>query len=355
MQLPRDGLTELFITVSAVNGEAPSDIFSRLDEYMRSHKSARILRKDIFGFFDPGGGPTLAYQANGTEWPVTCVRQGSSEANPVAGLHVHAVEGVPVRALRMDGRVVGTVFEDRCARYCLLGDLRAADTSLSREAQARRVFEMMEEALELAEMDFSHTVRTWLYIHDILDWYGEFNVARTAFFNERGVFDRMVPASTGVGGSNPAGAAVVADLFAVDPKDGSMCIEAVPSPLQCPALEYGSSFSRAVEVKCNKQRRLLVSGTASIAPEGQTLHVGDVDAQVDLTMDVVHAILESRGMDWKDVTRAIAYFKEFEDAPAFDRYRARTGLPDMPVVVAQNHICRDDLLYEVEVDAVVLD
>ena len=164
----------------------------------------------------------------------------------------------------------------------------------------------------------------------------------------------MVRASTGVGGSSPAGAAVVANLFAVERKSDKVRIEALPSPLQCPALDYGSSFSRAVELAVPGLRRVLVSGTASIAPGGETAHVGDVDAQLELTMDVVLAILESRGMGWKDVTRGIAYFKECEDAPAWDKYRARVSLPDMPVVVAQNHICRDDLLFEIEVDAAVL-
>ena len=67
---------------------------------------------------------------------------------------------------------------------------------------------------------------------------------------------------------------------------------AVPSPLQCPALDYGSSFSRAVELVAGDHRRLFVSGTASISPEGHTLHVGDVDAQVARTMEVVEAMLE---------------------------------------------------------------
>jgi enamine deaminase RidA (YjgF/YER057c/UK114 family) len=348
-------LTELFVTVSGVNSEEPSGMFARLEGFMQANPGARILKKDILGCVDPDAGPTPAYRGNGSEWPVTRVRQGSCVGAAVAGLLVHAVEGAPTRTITMDGRPVGSVFEDEHARYCILGDIRASDTSLSREEQARLTFVMMEDALRLAGMDFSNTVRTWLYIHDILDWYGPFNEVRSAFFTERGVFDRMVPASTGVGGSNPAGAAVVANLFAVEKKSDDVRIEPLPSPLQCPALDYGSSFSRAVELAVPGLRRVLVSGTASIAPGGETAHVDDVDAQLELTMDVVLAILESRGMGWKDVTRGIAYFKECKDAPAWEKYLARVGLPDMPIIVAQNHICRDDLLFEIEVDAAVLE
>ena len=126
----------------------------------------------------------------------------------------------------------------------------------------------------------------------------------------------------------------------------------VRSPLQSAALEYGSSFSRAVELDLPDHRRLYISGTASINPNGITVHVGDPKAQVALTMKVVHAILASRGMDWADVTRGLAYFRHAEDAPLFENYRINNNIPLFPVVIAENCICRDDLLFEIEVDAI---
>ena len=98
-------------------------------------------------------------------------------------------------------------------------------------------------------------------------------------------------------------------------------------------------------------RRLWVSGTASIAPSGQTVHVGDVAGQIELTMQVVAAILESRGLGWADVSRAIAYVRAADMAQQFQAYRAAHGLVDWPVVTTENVICRDDLLFEIEVDA----
>jgi enamine deaminase RidA (YjgF/YER057c/UK114 family) len=98
-------------------------------------------------------------------------------------------------------------------------------------------------------------------------------------------------------------------------------------------------------------RRLLVSGTASIDPQGRTAHAGDVEAQTDLTMRVIHAILESRGMGWSDVCRAVAYVKHAKDAPVLGRYCAAHGIPPLPLVVTKAEICREDLLFEVEVDA----
>jgi len=161
-----------------------------------------------------------------------------------------------------------------------------------------------------------------------------------------------VPASTGIGGSNPHGAAMVAGIYAVKSSNPEVTVQAVPSPLQCPALEYGSSFSRAVEVAMPDLQRLLVSGTASIAPDGQTQHVCDVEAQTARTCEVIGAILESRGMGWEDVTRATAYVRFPEDAEVFEQFRSARGMPVLPVVVAHNVICRGDLLFELEVDAV---
>ena len=277
---------------------------------------------------------------------------GGVAGNGLGGSHLRGLAGGEVRALELDGRLVGTVVEGPYAVEVMLDGVRATDLTAAPDRQARETFERIEQALGLAGLDFSHVARTWLYLDDILAWYRDFNRVRTAFFTERGVFDGLVPASTGIGASNPEGAAMVARAYAVLPLHPGATVQAVPSPLQCPALQYGSSFSRAVEVALPDVRRLLISGTASIAPDGTTVHVGEVGPQVQRTCEVVAAILESRGMGWEDVTRATAYVRHQQDHGEFERFRAAAGLPALPVVVAHTVICRDDLLFELEVDAV---
>ncbi|MHC4708700.1 MAG: RidA family protein, partial [Planctomycetota bacterium] len=226
------------------------------------------------------------------------------------------------------------------------------DSSHSDTEQARETFEKMEQALGHAQMDFSHVVRTWLYINRILAWYDDFNSVRNGFFAERRVLERTMPASTGIGAGNCAGAAVVAEAFAIKPKRDTVRIQEVTSPLQCPAPDYKSSFSRAVEVAFSDHRRLYVSGTASIQRDGTTAHIGDTAKQIALTMEVVEAILDSRRMSFSDVSRAIAYFKDIDDAPLFDTYCQKEGLSLLPIAVAHGDICRDELLFEIELDAV---
>lgn len=92
-------------------------------------------------------------------------------------------------------------------------------------------------------MELPNLVRTWLYLDHILDWYDDFNRVRNTFFERNGVFDGLVPASTGIGCANPHGSALVAKGLAVLPKQPPPP-RAVPSPLQCPANDYQSDVCR---------------------------------------------------------------------------------------------------------------
>jgi len=201
---------------------------------------------------------------------------------------------------------------------------------------------MIEEALALAGLNFGHVVRTWFYNDKILDWYPVFNRVRTWFFQRHSI--RRMPASTGIGAPNPAGTALVAKAFAV--RSGSGEIRVCRSPLQCDAFAYGSAFSRAIEVSDSRSRTLYISGTASIEPGGRSVHNGDPSGQIQLTMDVVRAILNEAGMRLEDATRAVAYFRDPAHIPLWDQFCP----PGLPSVSLGCYVCRDDLLFEIELD-----
>lgn len=84
------------------------------------------------------------------------------------------------------------------------------------------------------------------------------------------------------------------------------------------------TFSRAMEIFFRCGRRLFVSGTASIAPDGQTLWKEDVHKRVNQATKVVEAILHSRGFSFQDVTRATAHFKRQAGVQAFKKWCAAT-------------------------------
>jgi enamine deaminase RidA (YjgF/YER057c/UK114 family) len=285
-------------------------------------------------------------------WPLTWIQGDACLRGQVYSSQILSISSTEVTPIILDGERVGYRYEDDSASFCQLSGLKPVDTTATRREQARSLFERMAAALEMAGMQFTDTVRTWLYLDRLLEWYDEFNCVRTAFFKEQRVFDRMVPASTGIGAANPWGAAVLADLLAVKPKGAGCRIEAVASPLQCPALDYKSSFSRAVELSFTTHRQLLISGTASIAPDGGSVHTGDTEAQIELTMRVVREILQSRGMDWNDLSRGIAYFKNRADVVLWEDWAASNGVPRFSLAISHADICRDDLFFEIEVDAI---
>lgn len=244
--------------------------------------------------------------------------------------------------------------DDEFGRYELLTGVGPDDAAASPYEQVTSAFRNLERGLKGVGMDFSNVVRTWLYGADILAWYSELNRARHDFFTAHGVYERYVPASTGIGWDSGTGAKIVLGAFAVKAKEPAVIeVEALPSPLQCPALEYGSSFSRAAEVRTPSWRRVVVSGTASIEPNSHAVaHIGDVDAQVECTLRAVEAIYGSRGLSLSDVTGALVYLKDESCRPAWERWLERhSEFPRTHTRAIVADVCRDEWLFEIESDA----
>ena len=353
VSLKSSNIEELFITADLRDRDISEGVRNAMN--VVKGKNATIITQTVFA---PMGSDNASVEAlkdalGDCDWPVTWVDSGHRNGSPLGGIHIHAVSGTEVERITLADRTVGTVFQDESTRFCYLGDLWTGEESASRTEQAEQTFDMMETAIKLGGMDFSNIVRTWLYLDELLQWYDPFNRVRDDFFQQRGVFDALVPASTGISGANPAGAAMIAMAMGVQPLDDSVKIEALPSPLQCPALKYGSSFSRAVAVSQPHCNRVTVSGTASIEPGGKTAYLDDVPGQIDLTMRVVEAILAQKDMNWSNVTRAIAYFKCAQYHRDYVKYCADNGIPDMPAIITENDICRHDLLFEIELDTIL--
>ena len=335
-------------------GEPVIAAFERLAEGLAARK-AELLSLIIYGRVGARDDIDRAMHAalGDTQWPVTWVEGASCEEAPLAGVQAFAVSGRPVTRVRLGDRIVGSVYEDGGARHCLLGGLGPTALTLGAPAQVQQMFGNLEWALDQAGFELSDVIRTWFYNDDILAWYADFNRVRSAHYANVKWRTGSLPASTGIGARNVDGAALVVAAWAMRPLDGAARAREVGSPLQCPAPAYGSAFCRAMEIDSGGCRRLFVSGTASIYPGGETAWVGNARKQVDLTMEVVAAILQSRGMTFGDVTRATAYFRHPLFKPYFDAWCAVRELQDMPVVATHSVICREDLLVEIELDAAV--
>lgn len=126
------------------------------------------------------------------------------------------------------------------------------------------------------------------------------------------------------------------------------------------ACEYGSAFTRGLRIDLPGEiTHLLLSGTASIGLQGETLYPGDFRAQLWRTYFNLTKLLESEGATWHDVVRTTCYIRdierdyrefnnvrnEFFRALALDPFPASTGI--------QARICRSDLLVEMEATAIL--
>lgn len=291
-------------------------------------------------------------ETENADWPVVWLQGDACTDGGMYSMQAVAVSGLELTPIKLADRDIGFTYEDSYARYCRLRGVIPQNIQASRIEQTRSAFETMHAALNTNGFEFTDTVRTWIYLDHLLDWYDDFNAVRTQYFNETGIFNHRVPASTGIGAGNPFGAAITMDVLAVQPKAGQVEIQAVDSPLQNPALDYKSSFARAVEMACPTHKNVLISGTASIDPDGKSAHLDNPEKQIRLTLEVVKAILESRGMNWSDLFRGIAYFKNMGTLPLYRRIAEELGIPRFPLAVSHADVCRHDLLFEIEVDAV---
>ncbi len=115
-----------------------------------------------------------------------------------------------------------------------------------------------------------------------------------------------------------------------------------------------SSFSRGLRLDIKGITILLISGTASVSDEGQTVHPGDFRAQTWRAYQNITALLKSEGATWKDVVRTTCYLRDIErDYEAFNEIRTeffkQQGLEVLPASTGiQAILCWPSLLVEME-------
>jgi enamine deaminase RidA (YjgF/YER057c/UK114 family) len=115
-----------------------------------------------------------------------------------------------------------------------------------------------------------------------------------------------------------------------------------------------SSFSRGMRIDLNGLIILLISGTASIDENGQSVHVGDFRSQMRRTFANITGLLTSEGCTWHDIVRTTCYLRDIErDYDAFNEERTafykEQGLDPLPASTGiQAILCRPELLIEIE-------
>lgn len=118
-------------------------------------------------------------------------------------------------------------------------------------------------------------------------------------------------------------------------------------------------FSRGMRVELPGATMLFISGTASVGDNGESLHIGDFEAQTWRTFRNIQRLLESEGAAWHDIVRTTCYMRDIErDYAAFNKVRKafydEQGLDPYPASTGiQAILCRPELLIEIEAIAVI--
>jgi len=237
------------------------------------------------------------------------------------------------------------------------GTDEAGGLAESATGQAERMFANAEAALQEHGFAYVDVARTWIHLRRILDWYAEFNRVRTAFYAERGITGepdgRPFPASTGIQG-RISDEECVMDVLAAQSEDGRWEMEPLTrSSRQERPFEYGSAFSRGMSLGDEGAHTILVSGTASIGADGQTMHAGDREAQVVQTLLTIAALIEPQGGSLRDIAAGVLYYADEQARRAYEDVIGLSSVPILPLVPVLADLCRPELLVEIEAVAVV--
>ena len=319
--------------------------------------TVRLLRRRIF--------QSLGLRVDG---PLTYVQGMPPRGKGFSGVIIRAVKkrrpSDRIWTIRYCGWPVGRGWQRRGHTTLILQNLQGlsrGNNGWNRPPlQARRLLTQANHILREQGATYRDVVRTWFYLSDILSWYPDFNQARSEVYRELGLLSPngdltcKLPASTGIAGQLPSGAAGALDLVAVIPAaNSSSPIQQLSNPGQPEALSYGSAFSRGTVIAEPEVSLVQVSGTAAIDEHGQTLHHGDIQAQIDCTFDKIEVLLAQTGATLRDVAAASIFVKQPQHARVYRERAAARGLQDIPAVVMVADICREELLFEMDAEVVV--
>lgn len=230
---------------------------------------------------------------------------------------------------------------------------RSADGTLSHDfrTQCDQMWAHAERLLKQHGIKFTEVVRTWCYLVEMDRDYAEFNRSRSAFFTTAGV--KRLPASTGIEAELwPEDALCSVDIYAIINPE-MVKISVMHTPTLNEAAEYGSRFSRGMRVDLPDKTVLYISGTASIDESGKTVHIGDVEKQIDRMLLNIEQLLQAQGASFANLVQASSYLKSAADLELYERKLTEWGIRHLPNTLVEAGVCRPELLVEMEAIAVL--
>lgn len=295
--------------------------------------------------------------------PFTFIQGRPANGEGLAGIQIRGfrptLKDDGVWIVQHDGATVGRKWRRNGAEFFMLQNIFGDPAIKDQYHQSCDMYDRAQAVLCTIGMSFKSVLRTWIYLSNILDWYGEFNRARNTRFTEFGLLGLSekentevehiyLPASTGILGENPAGAAATMDVLAVSPGNSGLSIAHTSGMQQKSPYRYGSAFSRAMTMKEKDVTHILLSGTASIDEHGKTVFLNDTAAQIEKTFEVVQSLIRQEGASLEHIHEATVFFKSPRDYSLYQDIAEAFGVPDLPAIFIIADVCRDDLLFEID-------
>lgn len=356
-----DGTTELYITARPAgqgNFQKQSpELMEAVADVLRQHR-AHILQERIFATAEAMPSLIEARRQffDGLQDGIepTCLVVPENSRGAISGVQVHAVSGCQRPGVVMIGRRPAGRLLPCGGGSFLVGCNLQADEVNSPAQQSQAMLAKAEALLAHVGASLADVARTWMWLGDILSWYGEFNRVRNELFAARGLLgpdsDGEMPASTGIGIGPLGDRRCTMDFCAAFGQERPRFLLATGR--QGAASKYGSAFSRGAVARTLGGKTLYISGTAAIDAAGATTHIDDAGGQIHDTIQAVGTVLREGGADWADVVQAIVYCKTPEVEQAFRQHWGQRPLPHLTAIA---DVCRDNLLFEIEATAMLPD
>jgi enamine deaminase RidA (YjgF/YER057c/UK114 family) len=237
----------------------------------------------------------------------------------------------------------GRVFMMGGFKHVFLGNIFGIPGNAEDEAYS--MFQAAGEQLQKEGLSFRNVIRTWIHFRQIDRDYPGLNRGRTRYFRELGL--AWPPASTGIEGTPPLQTRRMSlSLYAME--HSAHEVQCMSTPTLNEAWTYGADFSRGVKVVGLNGINLFISGTASVDEQGSTVHENDFQAQAERMILNISTLFEKQNASWSNVVSAITYLKNPADAPRLKKIFERKGMDGFPNVLVQAHVCRRELLCEME-------
>ncbi len=189
----------------------------------------------------------------------------------------------------------------------------ALATSGDIEEETRQTMENLKKVLQAAGMDFSHVVRSNVFLSDTRHFQAFNNVYRT-YFDKGPPTRATVQADIAIPGS-----LVEIAMVAARPELERKVIE--PVGLKAPELPYSWGIQAG--------NTLFIAGATSRDPETYQPVTGDTATQTKQVMENIGAVLKGAGMDYKDVASCKVFLDDAREFGAMNEVY-RTFFPENP-------------------------